>query len=245
MENESPDHASLQAFYDEGFITDVLNTIKSGKEATIYLCEAHPRIGAEFLAAKVYRTPQFRAFRNDAVYREGRVIRDRRVGRAVRAKTGLGRQAQFGMWVGQEFETMACLYEVGADIPKPVAIAGKAILMEYLGDEQEAAPMLNRVRLAPSEAPVLFERLLANVQLFLACNVVHADLSAFNVLYWQGAVKVIDFPQAVDARFNPNADALLERDIHNLCRHFARYGIEADASALADDLWRRFLRAEL
>jgi serine/threonine-protein kinase RIO1 len=32
---------------------------------------------------------------------------------------------------------------------------------------------------------------------------------------------------------------LLTRDIANLCRFFARYGVRADAQALAGGLWRR------
>jgi len=86
---------------------------------------------------------------------------------------------------------------------------------------------------------------MSNIELWLSYNLVHAGLSPFNVLYWQGHIKVIDFPQAVDARFNANAQTLLARDIHNLCRYFARFGVQANASRLAQDLWRRFLRSEL
>ena len=84
-----------------------------------------------------------------------------------------------------------------------------------------------------------------NVELFLACDLVHADLSAFNILCWDGAVRVIDFPQAVDAFDNPNARSLLARDVRNVCRYFGRYGVDADPVRLADELWERFLRREL
>ena len=57
-----------------------------------------------------------------------------------------------------------------------------------------------------------------NVELMLAYDRVHGDLSAYNVLYRDGEVRIIDFPQAVDPRFNSNALYLLERDIEHLCR---------------------------
>jgi len=74
---------------------------------------------------------------------------------------------------------------------------------------------------------------------------VHADLSAYNVLYWQGRARIIDFPQAIDPRFNSNALSLLTRDIENICRYMSRYGVEHDARRIANQLWWRFKKAEL
>jgi RIO kinase 1 len=71
-------------------------------------------------------------------------------------------------------------------------------------------------------------------------NVVHGDLSPFNVLYSRGRAVMIDFPQAVDPRMASAARKLLERDISNVVRYFGRYGIDADAQAISDDLWERF-----
>ena len=51
----------------------------------------------------------------------------------------------------------------------------------------------------------MLDRLLWNVELFLGHNWIHADLSAFNVLWWEGRGTVIDLPQAVDPRSNPHA----------------------------------------
>ena len=119
------------------------------------------------------------------------------------------------------------------------------MLMDYLGDADTPAPMLHDVALDPQEARRLFHRVMRNVELWLACDRVHADLSAFNILYWQGQVTIIDFPQAVDPRSNPSAQALLTRDVENVCRYFARYGVWVNPTRIANDLWRRFLRGEL
>jgi RIO kinase 1 len=79
----------------------------------------------------------------------------------------------------------------------------------------------------------------------LGANVVHGDLSPYNVLWWNDRASVIDLPQAVDPRFNRSARALLERDVSNVCRYFARAGVDVNPVRIASDLWRRFLRAEL
>ena len=130
-------------------------------------------------------------------------------------------------------------------MPAPAARTEGALLMSYHGDAETAAPRLQDVRLRPDEARWLFERLMRNVELWLANDVVHGDLSAFNVLYWRGQATVIDFPQAVDPRVNPHALALLRRDVENLCRYFGRFGVRADGRRITDNLWRRFQRAEL
>lgn len=129
-----------------------------------------------------------------------------------------------------------------------MALAGTAgaVLMEWIGDAADApAPQLKDVELDPDQAQPLFDRLVANVELWLACHVVHADLSPYNLLYQPERLVAIDFPQAVDPRVNPNAYALLARDLDHVCRFFARYRVRADAGALAADLWDRFHRGAL
>jgi RIO kinase 1 len=45
---------------------------------------------------------------------------------------------------------------------------------------------------------------------------VHGDYSTFNILWHNERAIVIDFPQVIEFKNNPNAKALLERDVH-LC----------------------------
>ncbi|HZO72496.1 MAG TPA: RIO1 family regulatory kinase/ATPase [Ktedonobacteraceae bacterium] len=242
---QDPVQVALDTFFADGLITEVLYTVKSGKEATVYCCQAHPSTGVELFAAKIYRPRNNRGFKNDAVYQEGRVIRNGQVRRAVQNKSRFGREIQFSMWVNYEFEALRALYKAGADVPRAIARTDSAILMEYQGDRQHAAPSLQAVELSKEEAHRVFEQLMDNIERCLAHNYIHADLSAYNVLYWQRQIKIIDFPQAVDPRFNPNAFALLSRDIENICHYIARYGLERDGQRLAHHLWQKFKNAEL
>ena len=233
--------SSLAHFYEEDLITDVLQVVRSGKEASVYCCAAHPATGAEYLAAKVYRPRMFRSLKNDVVYRQSRVQHDRD-GRVVRNPRrfdagNTGRSLQVKSWIEYEFETQRLLFEGGANVPRPVSQIGNAVLMEYIGAIGDPAPLLKEVRLTRREARPLFDCILHNIGLFLACNRIHGDLSEFNILYWQGNVSIIDFAQAVDPRQNPAVFPLLLRDVERVCSHFARYGVTADARELARDLW--------
>ena len=241
----------LTPFYEEGQILDVLRLVKGGKEANVYCCRAHPSIGADLLAAKLYRPRMFRNLRNDAQYRQGRAVLDER-GRAVhdprrlhaiRRGTTLGKELVHTSWLTHEFHTLRLLHEAGVDVPRPIAVSENVILMDYRGDEQRGAPTLNHVMLDPTEAGILFDRLLRNVDLMLAASRVHGDLSAYNVLYWEGRVTIIDVPQAFDPVHNPDGYSLFARDVDRLCQYFARYGIQSDVEGLERDIWTRYLPA--
>ncbi len=241
------DMDALEGLFGQGLIAGIIGEVKSGKEATVFCCEADADAGVEYLAAKVYRQLDVRSFRNDAMYNPGRLRNtERRVARAIETKTRFGQQASFAKWVADEFETLRVLFDGGCAVPRPYLQTDRVIVMEYIGDgDGEPAPALSAVRLAEAEARRAFEDVLRNIEVALGCDRIHGDLSAYNVLYQDGTVRVIDFPQAVDARFNPNARDLLERDIENICGHFERYGIDADAYGIARGMWGRYARSEL
>lgn len=245
LEDEQTLYPEVEPFLDEGLITGVLHVVKSGKEATVLCCEAHPSTGAELLAAKIYRSRQNRSFKNDAVYQQGRLVLDSRLRRAYKNKSSTGRAVQSGEWIEHEWQTLNLLHDAGASVPRPYQRAGTAVLMEYLGERHEPALPLHKVRLTPQEARPLFHSLMRDVELMLACNRIHGDLSAYNILYHEGRAVLIDFPQAVDPRSNPNALSLLERDVENLCAYFQRQGLTPDAPRISRALWGRFVRGDL
>jgi RIO kinase 1 len=219
--------------------------VKVGKEASVYLCRAGGQVKESLVAAKVYRPRMLRNLKNDQLYREGRAVLDED-GRAVldlgmlkaqRKRSVYGEQIRGQSWIAHEFAALQCLSEAGGDVPHPYAIASRAILMGYMGDELLAAPTLNTVTMEEDEVRPLFEVVLKNVDLLLAGGWVHGDLSAYNILYWQGKIALIDFPQVVPARDNRNAYAFFDRDITRLCGYFISQGLSLHPHRLAADLW--------
>jgi RIO kinase 1 len=243
--------SSLRAFYDEGLITDVVRLVKGGKEASVYCCQAHPATGHGLLAAKVYRPRMFRNLRNDKMYRQGREVltaEGRPAGkqagtfaRAIRNKSTFGLQAAHTSWLMYEYTALERLHETGAAVPQPVAPSNNAILMTYHGDEHMAAPTLNTIGLERGEAEALFLEVLRNVDLMLQHELVHGDLSAYNILYWQGEITIIDFPQVVNLHANPKAHFILRRDIQRTCEYFGQQGVRCNPGAIMDEMWRRYV----
>lgn len=245
----SPDQIdeALSGFFDDGLISAVLHEVKSGKEATVCCCRGGAAAHAPLLAAKVYRPIESRRFKNDAVYQAGRMhlAREGRVKRAAKAGSAFGREVQYATWLDHEWQTMLRLSEAGIDTPRPFARGERAVLMEYLGDERTAAPNLNEADLDRAATETVTDRLLMNIERMLDLHCVHGDLSPFNILHWNDAAFIIDFPQAVDPRLNPAARMLLARDVENVCRWAQKRGVARNADAVTRRLWSRFTLGEL
>ncbi len=236
---------SLGGFFEAHWFDDVLRMVKGGKEASVYLCQANPVTHSDYLAAKVYRPRMFRSLKNDHLYREGRdnldangqVIFHERESHAIAKKTEFGLELLHTSWIEHEFLTLEILHKAGADVPVPYTRGDNAILMGYIGDLDLAAPTLNSVELAHTEARQLFQRVLHNIELMLANNRIHGDLSAFNILYWDGDITLIDFPQAMHPDQSPNTYRIFERDVTRVCEYFAGQGVPSKPQKLAADLW--------
>jgi len=237
---------SLGNFYENRWIDDVLRLLKGGKEASVYLCAANPSTAVgESLAAKVYRPRMFRNLKNDHLYREGRAnidadgneILDGGMQHAMDKRTTYGLELLHGSWIMHEYQTLQRLHAAGADVPAPYACGNNAILMEYFGDPGIPAPTLHTVELDAAEANRLFKRVLRNIALMLSQGRIHGDLSAYNILYREGEIKLIDFPQALHPDQNRNAYHIFERDITRVCEYFTRQGVAAKPSRIAAELW--------
>lgn len=241
---------SLRTFYDQAIITDVLALVKGGKEASVYACETHPSTGQQYIAVKVYRPRKFRQLRNDAMYREGREIigidgkpitdRDKRAMRAINRGTSFGEMLSHTSWLMHEVNTLQQLHADGGAVPEVFASADNAIAMSYLGELHNPAPTLHEAAPESDELPELFAEAMRNIELMLSKGLIHGDLSAYNILYWEGRLTVIDFPQVADIHNNSNAYAILKRDVTRVCEYFARRGLDCDAADIHENLWQKY-----
>lgn len=213
-----------------------LGILKTGKEADVHLVERVLAVETNLLAAKRYREVEERTFRNDAKYR--RRTGDRRTDLAMAQGTRLGMSFRAQLWIDTEFEALSRLWSAGAPVPYPVQMLGNELMLEYLGDEEEAAPRLVHAAGGRDRDQMtdLYRQVVDALRIMSSCQLVHGDLSVYNLLVWHDRVYVIDFPQAVDPLLNTDGLQLLDRDVRNLCRWFAGRGVETDADELVREL---------
>ena len=146
------------------------------------------------------------------------------------------REVEAGQWAVAEWESLKRLWSAGVPVPYPVQIDGTEILMEFIGDEQGAAPRLAETRPDPDTLLAYFEQVRAAMVTLASAGLAHGDLSAYNILALDDRVVIIDLPQVVDAVANPLGMEFLHRDCRNVCGWFARRGLDVEPDDLFGEL---------
>ena len=213
-----------------------LGLLKTGKEADVHLVERRHGDEVNVLAAKRYRKFEERLFRNDARYRAGRRTGESRLDRAMAEGNRAGMAFRARMWVSTEFEVLSRLWAAGVAVPYPVQKLGNEVMVELIGSPEQAAPRLVHARLDREALGEAWTQLVAAMHAMVRCGVVHGDLSPYNILWDDGRLTIIDFPQAVDPVAHPEGMSLLHRDAANVAGWFGRRGVGCDADELFRDL---------
>jgi RIO kinase 1 len=234
--------AGLQPLIDDGVIDEVLRSLKSGKEATVYVV----RTGSQVRCAKVYRDMGQRSFQKRAQYQEGRKVRGSRQARAMSKSTRFGRKEQESAWKNAEVDALYKLVAADVRVPKPYGYFNDVLIMELVTDAAgHPAPRLGEVDLSPELAREYHGFLIRQIVRMLSLGLIHGDLSEFNVLVGPDGPVIIDLPQAVNAAGNNNAFAMLERDVNNIRNTLGRFAPELLETQFAREMWSIFEQGEL
>ena len=199
---------------------DLKGVVSSGKEARLYYgigVDGHP------LAVKIYltATSEFRK-------RLGYIAGDRRFDSLPSNSRGV-----IYLWTRKEFKNLQLAEEAGIRVPKPLAFYKNIIVMEYIGVPPEHAPTFAESDVDEQDYDWTFETI---ARLYQKANLVHADLSEYNI-FKSGSERVLfDMGSAVILS-HPQADDFLKRDISNMVRFFRKRGIfKKDANTWLEDL---------
>src|ERR1700722_14421049 len=242
MRNPLKTPSGLQPLIEDGIIDEVLRSLKSGKEATVYVVRTRDRV----LCAKVYRDMGQRSFQKRASYQEGRKVRGSRQTRAMGKSTRFGRKEQEAAWKNAEVDALYQLVAIDVRVPKPFGYFNDVLLMEMVTDAAgDPAPRLGEVDLSRETALEYHTFLVHQVVRMLALGLIHGDLSEFNVLVGQDGPVIIDLPQVVNAAGNNGALAMLERDVNNLRGTLGRFAPELLTTEYAREMWSLFEKGEL
>jgi RIO kinase 1 len=209
---------SLDVLLADGVIDEILGRIKSGKEATISMV----RRGDVVLAAKVYKDRALRSFKNNVQYKEGRKVRNTRTQRAMDSGGRFGRDSAEQAWKSAEADALYRLVNTGVRTPAPVMFYEGVLLMELVLDHQgRPAPRLEEITLERDAVMGVYCDLVAQLISLLCCDLVHGDLSPYNILLAVDGPTIIDFPQVISAAHNTRAEHFFMRDFENVHSHLA------------------------
>lgn len=193
-------------------ITSMKMCISSGKEANVYYAE-NWRTKEEF-AIKIYRVETM-VFKDREDYIQG----ERRF---RHGSVSSNPRKLIKLWAEKEFRNLKRIEESGMKCPHAMELRDNLILMEFLGKDSKAYPRLIDVPMGPEEASQVYLDVVKIIRrMYFDCNLVHADLSEYNLLYHEKQVYVIDVSQSVEES-HPFSHEFLKRDIINVNNYFRR-----------------------
>src|SRR3972149_2280880 len=127
-------------------------------------------------------------------------------------------------WAQKEFRNLQQAEKAEVRVPKPLAVKSNVLVMEFIGEDGVSAPSLKEVN--PEDPEEMYGFLLTFLRrLYRKADLVHGDLSEYNVMVWRGEPVVFGMGQSVPSS-HPLARFLLERDLANLNRFFSKLGVK-------------------
>ncbi|WP_020485412.1 PA4780 family RIO1-like protein kinase [Methylomonas sp. MK1] len=232
----------LEPLIDSGLVDEVIGSLKSGKEAAVYVV----RCGGEICCAKVYKEADQRSFKQSVLYQEGRKVRNSRRARAMEKGSSYGRKEQESAWQNAEVTALYRLADAGVRVPKPYNFIDGVLLMELVADaDGHPAPRLNDLEMPAELAREYHAFLIGQIVRMLCDGLVHGDLSEYNVLVGRDGPVIIDLPQAVDAAGNNNARVMLERDVANMAAYFGQFAPELLQTNFGKEMWKLYQSGDL
>ncbi|XP_071453798.1 serine/threonine-protein kinase RIO3 [Hetaerina americana] len=140
------------------------------------------------------------------------------------------------LWAEKEMHNLTRMQKAGIPCPDVVCLKKHILVMSFIGDGEKniAAPKLKDVILKLEQYVKAYHQIVdAMVKLYRDAELVHCDLSEYNVL-WQSKLErciIIDVAQAVDSSSHPHALPFLLRDCENISSFFRRKGVSEAKSA--------------
>jgi len=219
---------TIERLKSKGVIDDLVSPIFVGKESNVFTATAEH--GARKVVVKIYRleacdfTKMYDYIKNDYRYPQLRRYR---------------RKVIFS-WVHREYRNLLRAREVGVRVPTPIAFMNNVLVLEFMGDDVPAPRVKDKL---PSDPDEFFLEVKDAMKKLCAGNLVHGDLSQYNILNWNEKPIIIDMSQATTLE-NPYAEEYIVRDCRNICNFFRKLGVECDEASLAAEVRKERKRKE-
>ncbi|CAG9773633.1 unnamed protein product [Ceutorhynchus assimilis] len=199
----------------------VNGVISIGKEAVILHADSDPDypLAKEPLpkecAIKVFKTTLSEFKDRDKYIKDDHRFKDR-VGKQTSKKI-------VHIWAEKEMANLMRLRRAGINCPQVVTLKKHILVMSFIGENNVPAPKLKDAR--GVDYIMAYEEIVAAMKtMFQKANLIHADLSEYNILWHDDQCCFIDVSQSVEPSHD-NAFHFLYRDCCNIINFFTKKGV--------------------
>lgn len=204
---------TLYKLISSGVIATLDYPISTGKEGNVFKATDENK---ELLAIKIYRVATS-TYKHLTKYITG----DTRFRNVPKDHRGV-----VYLWAQKEYKNLMRMFDAGLAVPEPKKQLKNVLVMSYIGNEQQPAPMLKDFSLPnPKKSFKTIRKMMR--ALYLEAELIHGDLSEYNILVENGECFFIDVGQSVVLE-HPLAEELLVRDVTNICRYFKKLGVKIE-----------------
>ena len=209
---------AIWRMFNHNIVSRLDYIIAKGKEADVYLADSGSSIAGELAVLKIFRI-ETSSFDKRVEYMFG----DPRFDKIRKNNT----YEIVVTWCKKEFGNLKIAQMAEIHAPIPYYFKENILAIEFIGTGRLPAPVLKNVIL--DEPEKVLDTILIDMGKLYKAELVHGDISEYNILIRDGTPYIIDFGQAV-VLSHPNAERFLERDVGNIISYFRKkYGIKRDA----------------
>ena len=142
-------------------------------------------------------------------------------------------------WVQREYRNLLKAREANVKVPTPLTFKNNVLVLEFIGKGDEIAPRVKDKK--PKNPLNFFNEITDNLKKMHKADIVHADLSAFNILNLDEHPVFIDFSQCTTTE-NQRAEEFLNRDIKNIVVFFRKLGLDINEEQVKKKLANKNIR---
>lgn len=211
---------TLYKLISQGHFEGLESPISIGKESNVF--SALRKDGTRVMV-KIYRleTADFNRMR-DYIKDDPRIINLKG-----------GKRNTIFAWVQREFRNLIKAREANVSVPTPFTFSNNVLVLEFIGDGNIIAPKLKDE--LPKKPKYFLEKIIANMKRLHNAKLVHADLSAFNILNYNEKPVFIDFSQCTTLE-SSRAKEYIDRDVRNICTFFRKIGVNAEEDKVKKEI---------
>ncbi|OAP54735.1 hypothetical protein AYL99_11183 [Fonsecaea erecta] len=216
----------LFSMIQKGIVSEIHGTISTGKEANVYHAVAASEDESQedmHVAIKVYKTAIL-VFKD----REKYVTGEFRFRKGYKTKDN---RSMVKMWAEKEMRNLKRIHAAGIPCPEPLYLRRHVLGMSFIGNGKKgkAAPRLKDLEFEDDDDSARWRAVYIDVVAYMrvmlqVCKLVHADLSEYNILYYENKPYIIDVSQSVEGD-HPRSLDFLRMDIKNVSDFFRRKGV--------------------
>lgn len=225
------DNATFMVIYSllkKGVLDELNGVVNAGKESRVYWGK-DPK--GKDLAVKIYLTSSAEFKKGMLKYIQG----DYRFSRIKRDTKSL-----IFTWAQKEFKNLEQAHKAKIRVPIPIAIKKNVLVMEFIGKNGIKAPSLKNY--CPENPKKIYNILIKYIkQLYQKADLIHGDLSEYNIMIWENEPVIFDVSQAVPST-HPLAENLLKRDLNNINKFFRKLKVKIHPT---DEIYKKVVNKNI